>query len=348
MQTKIYTLFSIFTFLFFIGKNLTAQDTFSIIAVDPETGEVGAAGATCVDGIANWGGIQLLNKIIPGKGGVNAQAWICLNPHINLDNAMNQMENGLSPEEIIEWLQNNDACSSQNFNPEYRQYGIADFDEDGNPRVAGFTGSQADDYKNHILGENYAIQGNILLGPEILEGMENGFNSSNGALAEKLMAAMQGANVPGADARCLDRGTSATTAFLRVVRPDDTFGDHYLELSILEMPFGGEPIDSLQTLYDEWFASTNTSEGAENQQLAKVFPNPASQTLTLEWLSDGVTGHTIFINDIAGKRLHQQDLQRGQNPINLPKGKNKQVLFLHVKNEAGAIVFAEKILVDSE
>jgi len=164
----------------------TAQDTFSIIAVDPQTGEVGSAGATCVDGIAQWGGIQLLNKIIPGKGGVNAQAFICLNPHINLDNAITQMENGLSPQEIIDWLTTNDQCFSQNFNPEFRQYGVVELDANGEARVAAFTGSLADDYKGHITGPNYSIQGNILLGAEVLEGMENGFLNTPGSLADKL------------------------------------------------------------------------------------------------------------------------------------------------------------------
>jgi len=179
---KIYSLL----FILYFSFPSIGQDTFSIIAVDSITGEVGAAGATCVDGIAQWGGIQLLNKIIPGKGGVNAQAWICLNPHINLDNAIDQMEGGLSPSEIIDWLQNNDQCNSQNFNPAYRQYGVVDFDDNGSPRTAAFTGASADDFKGHRTGADYAIQGNILLGPEVLDGMENGFNNTNGSLAEKL------------------------------------------------------------------------------------------------------------------------------------------------------------------
>ena len=70
------------SFFLSLSINIYSQDTFSIIAVDSITGEVGAAGATCVDGIAQWGGIQLLNKIIPGKGGVNAQAWILSLIHI--------------------------------------------------------------------------------------------------------------------------------------------------------------------------------------------------------------------------------------------------------------------------
>ena len=40
-----------------------AQDTFSIIAVDPATGDIGSAGASCVDGAANFGGIIDLSLI---------------------------------------------------------------------------------------------------------------------------------------------------------------------------------------------------------------------------------------------------------------------------------------------
>lgn len=54
----------------FLGLSLPAQDTFSIVAVDPATGEVGSAGATCVEGIGNFGGVILLSGIIPGRGGV--------------------------------------------------------------------------------------------------------------------------------------------------------------------------------------------------------------------------------------------------------------------------------------
>ena len=59
----------LFSFILFISLNSFSQDTFSIIAVDPQTGEVGAAGATCLynqsDGI-----IDIISSIIPGKGGI--------------------------------------------------------------------------------------------------------------------------------------------------------------------------------------------------------------------------------------------------------------------------------------
>lgn len=164
--------FYFFTFLLIPINNLSSQDTFSIIAADPETGEIGAAGASCVDGIAPLGGIKILNKIIPGRGGVNAQAWICINPHRNLDLAIDLMAEGMSPEEILNHLMENDACGQPldgAFNPEYRQYGILDFDENDGIRTIAFSGSETDDYTGHITGPNFSVQGNILLGPEVLE-----------------------------------------------------------------------------------------------------------------------------------------------------------------------------------
>lgn len=272
----------LFTLSFFtlFQLSLLAQDTFSIIAADPETGQIGSAGASCVDNIAPLGGVILLNDIIPGQGGINAQAYICI-PHINLTNGMEQMANGLSPDEIIDWLVENDACNAQAFNPDFRQYGIVDLDSLGSPRTAAWTGESADDYKGHILGPNYAIQGNILIGPEVLENMEAAFLANQGTLAQKLMAAMQGANIVGADVRCEPRGTSSTSAFLRVYKPDDVQGSPTLELNVAEMPFGEEPIDSLQTLFDE-FLLTSTEEPsffvAKNLALS---PNPTSDIISL-------------------------------------------------------------------
>ena len=302
------------SFFLSFSFNLFSQDTFSIIAVDSITGEVGAAGATCVDGIAQWGGIQLLNKIIPGKGGVNAQAWICLNPHINLDNAMTQMDDGLSPQEIIDWLVLNDACNSQNFNPEYRQYGVVDFNANGSPRTAAFTGSNTDDFKGHRVGADYAIQGNILLGAEVLDGMEDGFNNTTGSLAQKLMGAMQGANMPGADQRCLARGTSSTSAFLRVYKPTDDVADPYLELSILEMPFGEEPIDSLQNLFTTWENTTSIeSVFGKNKIEINLFPNPVNKLLQVSFKSEIDLNLSLSIFNATGKNMMEKSISISKN-----------------------------------
>lgn len=272
------------------------QDTFSIIAVDPATGEVGSAGATCVFGIPGGSLADIITKIIPGKGGANSQAYVCI-PNVNLNNAIEQMELGLSPQEIIDWLLENDACSSQSFNPEYRQYGIADLDEFGDPRTAGWTGSLADDYKEDRQGATYSVQGNILLDQSIIDNMEANFNNTTGTLADKLMAALQGANVAGADARCLPQGTSSAIAYLRVYGPEDDPEDPMVDLEA-EPEVGVEPIDVLQDLYDDFLSVRE----AELSALISIYPNPVQDRLNIE-LDQGLTIKAVQIFDLAGKRL---------------------------------------------
>lgn len=291
----------------FILTTVRGQDTFSIIAADPNTGEIGAAGASCVDGIAGFGGIQLLNQIIPGRGGVNAQAYVCINPHINLVNGIDRLAAGSSPQEVLNWLYENDACQAGGFNPELRQYGVVDFDEAMNVRAAAFTGAETDAFAGQIVGPNYAIQGNILLDMEILEGMEAGFLNTSGTLAEKLMAAMQGANVPGADNRCLARGTSSTSAFLRVVRPDDATDAPYVELNVLEMPFGEEPIDSLQNLFGQWLSTSSQEVGFDSN--IRITPNPTRHSVQINPLSNR-SWRTYVLYSIDGKILRNASFEQ--------------------------------------
>lgn len=250
-----------------------SQDTFSIIAVDTETGEVGAAGATCLfdqdDGI-----IELISSIIPGKGGIMSQGYVCI-PNINLINGIEQMNNGLSPDEIIDWLIENDQCNAGSFN--FRQYGIIDFDNNGEVRTAGFTGPMADNYKEDRQGNTYSIQGNILLDQSVIDNMETNFNTSNGGLKEKLMAAMQGANLSGADSRCLEYGTSSATAFLIVYQADDVIGEPSFELNIASQEPGTEPIDLLQ----EMFNNSLSLEVDSNKDIVRLFPNPTENIIRL-------------------------------------------------------------------
>jgi len=316
------------TFLFGISSH--AQDTFSIIAVDPDTGEIGSAGASCVTGVGNSGIIDIITRIIPGRGGVNSQAYVCI-PNINLLNAMEQMELGASPEEIIDWLYNNDACNSQNFNPEYRQYGIADFDELGDPRTAGFSGNLTDDYKEDRQGATYSIQGNILLNQSVIDNMENNFNNNSGSLADKLMAAMQGANFAGADSRCLAAGTSSTTAYLLVYRPDDDPADPYIRLNVGQLPSGTEPIDSLQILYDQLLGIKENTL----QQKVKLFPNPASSSIQIN-IDASVSFENYTIYDVNGKKV-MSGKTNGSNTSLEVSNLSKGLYFITLKGDQGVV-----------
>ena len=218
--------------LFSIGLS-----TFSIVAVDIENGIVGSAGASCI------GGSIIISDIHPGVGAIHTQSyWSGYNQIM----ASNMMDLGLTPDEIIDYIVENDVSN----NPTIRQYGIVDIYDGG--RSAAYTGSNCMDYKDHILGPNYAIQGNILLDENILLLMEQNFNQTVGTLSDKLMAALQGANIPGADSRCLNNNTSSLSAFIRVAKPLDEEGDYYLDLNVNNTSNGVEPIDLLQELYNQW------------------------------------------------------------------------------------------------
>ena len=287
---------SVFLLIFLVTYHINAQDTFSIIAVDPVTGDIGSAGASCVTGASGvfdtW-----ITDIIPGRGGVNSQAWICI-PNTNLQNAIARMEEGFTPQGIIDWLVLNDACSSQNYDPEYRQYGIVDLDGNGDPRAAGWTGSSADDYKEDRQGFNYSIQGNILLDVSVIDNMEDNFNNTPGTLADKLMSAMQGANFPGADSRCLINGTSSRAAYMVVYHADDDPGEPYLRLVVPTQSVGVEPVDILQGLYDD-FLSVNEFD-LKNK--INLFPNPASNEVVISY-DESISITEMEVLDINGKRI---------------------------------------------
>ena len=226
---------SISIYIIFLGF---IHSTFSIVAVDLSNGQVGSAGASCI------GGSIIISDLHPGVGAIHTQSyWSGYNQIM----ASDLMDSGLSPDEIIQHLIENDV----NNNPSIRQYGIVDIYQQGG-RSAAYTGENCMDYKNHLLGSNYAIQGNILLNEQILINIENNFNSTVGTLSDKLMAALQGANIFGADSRCLDNETSSLSAFIRVAEPFDDSDNYFLDLNINNTNNNQEPIELLQDLYNQW------------------------------------------------------------------------------------------------
>ncbi len=189
---KIY-LIALFLIVMILSIHQTfSQDTFSIVAVDTVTGEIGSAGASCVGPIGGVGAF-ILSDVIEGIGAIHTQASYLSQ---NQQNAHNRMLEGLSPQQIIDWLVANDA---QN-NPSIRQYGIVDLTRNG--ESAAYTGVNCTNYKNHVTGPGYAVQGNILLGQIIIDTMQTTFLNTEGPLADRLMATLQAAKILGADTRC--------------------------------------------------------------------------------------------------------------------------------------------------
>ena len=334
-------LLSLFLFMPFI---LSAQHTFSIVAIDSITGEIGSAGATCGDSII-WPGTSgavLISDVIPGVGAIHTQSYYTENNQLN---AQNRMLAGDSPQEIINWLVANDVAS----NPGIRQYGIIDFNN-GSPRSAAFTGENCFDYKNHILGDNYAIQGNILLGQQILDSMESGFNNTDGCLSDKLMAAMQGANVVGADTRCMSEGTSSLSAFIRVAKPNDNPNALFVDLNIAGTPQGVEPLDELQIKYNNWKNNNNndcSSQGIiehENETIL-IYPNPTGDLIYIK--RKGIPIHRIEISDISGKIILIQNIPEAIESIEIAVGHLKDGKYFITSFIQGAPVAINKFAISS-
>ncbi|GEQ85525.1 hypothetical protein ULMS_10330 [Patiriisocius marinistellae] len=240
-------------------------DTFSIVAFDPNTGQVGGAGCSCVNFDA---GIDFLSDLIRDNdgniiGGIHSQAAYNESTQIF---ARNRMLAGDSPQQIITATVNADGQSAS------RQYGIVGFDNAGNLTHAGFTGSSNGHYGNNIGGSDtngitYSIQGNILdndsaadnlNGQDLLNDMETAFVNTDGNLAEKLMAAMQAAKRVGGDSRCESDTNSGRTAFIQVLSPGESTPSLYYNTDAISgqattngVPNFTEPIDKLQDMFDD-------------------------------------------------------------------------------------------------
>lgn len=301
-----------------LSQALSAQDTFSIVAVDTLTGEVGSAGASCLDNtqFPGSGGARIISDVLPGLGVIHTQSYWNT---VNQQNARLKMQEGLSPDQILAWLYANDAEGLLGRNR--RQYGIVrlyDADTIYNVRSAAFTGSTCLNEKAHRTGPGYAIQGNILISTAVLDSMEQRYLNSSGPLVERLMAALQGANIPGADSRCLGNGTSSLSAFIRVAKPGDQLNDLYLDLNVPSLPAGMEPIDSLQRLYNQWQLS-DTRAPKNVRALAVVFPNPASGGVHIDLKIPEAQGVLL---DLQGRAVWRGTLRAGLQHIGptLPAG----------------------------
>lgn len=224
-----------------------AQDTFSIVAVDTITGEIGSAGASCV-GAINGVGAFILSDVLEGIGAIHTQASYL---EANQLTARQRMLAGDSPQQIIDYMVAHDA---QN-NPTIRQYGIVDLRRRG--ESAAYTGVNCIDYKNHATGRGFSVQGNILSGQIIIDTMKNTFLRTPGPLADRLMATLEAAKIIGADTRCASRNTSSRSSFIKVVRIGDG-AVPYLQKIVPDSPIGSDPITTLHVMFNQWKDSLRT------------------------------------------------------------------------------------------
>ena len=163
------------------------QGTFSIVAYDPATGDIGVAVQSRVLGVGS---------IVPwAEAGVGAIATQALaNVRFGPD-GLRRLREGHSAEAIREAFLMSDAGRDR------RQFLILD----AKGETTAFTGSECFDWAGHHEGENFAVAGNILASNAVVEAMVNAFEkeraSGQGELAEWMLSALQAGQVAGGDKR---------------------------------------------------------------------------------------------------------------------------------------------------
>jgi hypothetical protein len=199
-------------------------------------------------------------------------------------------------------------------------------------------------YKNDTAGVFYSIQGNILLGQSILDSMQSRLLSTQGSLADRLMAALQGAKVTGADTRCTPNHSSSLSAFLRVAQVNNQPDSLYIDLWMAyPQGFAGivpaDPIDSLQTLYDQWKTMTAVfSSGVANENWVKVITGSDGNTL-LDF--SRCTDHAklkLVVSDFTGRVVYSGMI--GSSVIRpFAPGSNRNGIFIYqVLRQDGRVV----------
>jgi uncharacterized Ntn-hydrolase superfamily protein len=183
--------------------------TFSIAAIDPETGESAAAVTTRVPFVG-----RAVPWVRAGVGAVATQSWTVVEYGRQ---GLDLLEKGVEPSEVISRLLADDAGR------ERRQLGLIDM----KGRTASFTGKENGAWAGARSGKNYTVQGNILVGPEVLDAVAAHLDLTAGTsmpLAERLILALEAGHQKGGD----KRWGNFQSAAIRVADPNDPGrgGDH--------------------------------------------------------------------------------------------------------------------------
>jgi uncharacterized Ntn-hydrolase superfamily protein len=198
--------------------------TFSIVAADPEAGEVGAATESkflAVGAVVTW-----------AKGEVGAVATQSFAEVTFGPRGLELLASGFSPQAALDRLLEFDEKR------EGRQVGIVD----AAGRAASFTGSDCFEHAASLVGEGFACQGNILASAEVVPAIAEGFEQASGPLAERMIEALRAGQRAGGDRR------GQESAAVVVAKPGGGYGgthDRYIDLRV---DHHDQPIEELAAL----------------------------------------------------------------------------------------------------
>jgi uncharacterized Ntn-hydrolase superfamily protein len=221
-----------------LAPSVGAQDpvaTFSILGYDPATGEVGGAVQSRVFSVGNG--------VLWAEAGVGAAATQAIVDVSYGPRAIELLRAGLKPEAIIKAIWESDRDPQpERWTKQGRQFAV--IDEQGNTAV--FTGPKATEWAGHKQGKFATAQGNILAGEAVVDGMIKAFESTEGHLSARLVAALEAGQAAGGDKRGMQ-----SAAILIVGKGQGVWlnNDVVMRLQVDDSP---EPIKELRRLVDSW------------------------------------------------------------------------------------------------
>ena len=183
--------------------------TFSLCAIDPATGQSGAAVTTRVPFVG-----RAVPHVRAGVGAVCTQAATVVE---NGPRGLDLLAKGVAPAEAVAQLHANDPQR------ESRQLGMIDM----KGRSAAHTGKNNGYWAGSKQGLNYTVQANIMVGPEVIDAVARTFEATEGSgmpLAERMILAMEAGQSKGGDRRF----GNLQSAAIKVADPNDPGrgGDH--------------------------------------------------------------------------------------------------------------------------
>jgi len=214
----------------------TTIATFSIVARDPSTGELG---------VAVQSRFFAVGAAVPfAEGDVGAIASQAMGNPMYGTRGLQLLREGRSVQETLAILLEADPQR------DHRQVGIVD----AKGRSVAYTGSKAFAWAGHRTGADFAIQGNILVSEETVVAMERAFTETRGMLGERMIRALEEGQKAGGDSRGMQ------SAALLIVRKGVGYGgtDRYCDLRVDDHT---EPIKELRRLFTVWKVRALTMEG---------------------------------------------------------------------------------------
>jgi uncharacterized Ntn-hydrolase superfamily protein len=253
--------------------------TFSIVAYDPVNADWGVAVASryfSVGAVVPWAEA--------GVGAVATQA------NVNVGygpRGLELLRQGHTAKEVLQQLLAEDKFEGK----DGRQVAIID----GQGGIATYTGPNAPNWAGDRQGKTWSAQGNILVGPQVVESMGRAFEAAPGELAEKMFAALKAGDAAGGDSRGKQ---SASMLVMRKQGGRNINNDRYIYINVDDNP---QPFPELRRLLDlnlgylyqdktfKLRSSGKTQEARDAAALAaRYFPDRADAQLSLGMLDYAV------------------------------------------------------------